>query len=70
MSNQPCFDPLPDIETTRVDELHSLQLQRMQASLGHSYANSPAYKAKFDEYGRHLGFHCDGFHPARNTSNN
>jgi len=53
MSNQPCFDPLHAIETASVDELRSLQLQRMQTSLRHAYDNSPAYKVKFDEHGVH-----------------
>ncbi len=53
MSNQPCFDPLHAIETASVDELRSLQLQRMQTSLRHAYDNSSAYKIKFDAHGVH-----------------
>ncbi len=53
MSNQPCLDPLHDIETASVDELRTLQLQRMKKSLHHAYNNSSAYKAKFDAHGVH-----------------
>jgi phenylacetate-CoA ligase len=53
MSNKPCFEPLHAIETASLDELRALQLERMQSSLRHAYANSPAYKAKFDAAGVH-----------------
>jgi phenylacetate-CoA ligase len=53
MSNQHCLDPLHDIETASVDELRSLQLERMKSSLQHAYKNSPAYKVKFDQSGVH-----------------
>ncbi|MEH6516859.1 MAG: phenylacetate--CoA ligase PaaK [Halioglobus sp.] len=53
MNNQPCLDPLHAIETASIDELRSLQLQRMKSTLQHVYANSPVYKAKFDQHGVH-----------------
>lgn len=53
MSNKPCLDPLHAIETASVDELRSLQLERMRSSLGHAYDNSPVYRRKFDEAGVH-----------------
>jgi phenylacetate-CoA ligase len=40
--------PLEPIERASIDELRSLQLKRLQSSLAHAYANSPAYRAKFD----------------------
>ena len=39
------------IETASRDELHALQLQRMQWSLRHAYENVPHYRAKFDQAG-------------------
>ena len=45
--------PLEPIETASVDELRALQLQRLQKTLAHAYANSPVYKAKFDAAGVH-----------------
>ena len=45
--------PLEPIEKASVDELRALQLERLKWSLGHAYANSPVYKAKFDEAGVH-----------------
>jgi phenylacetate-CoA ligase len=53
MSNSPCLEPLHAIETASVDELRSLQLQRLRESLNHAYQNSPVYRAKFDEAGVH-----------------
>jgi phenylacetate-CoA ligase len=53
MNNQPCLEPLHEIETASIDELRSLQLQRMKSTLQHVYANSPVYKAKFDQHGVH-----------------
>lgn len=52
-SKQPCLEPLHPIETASLDELQSLQLQRMKASLQHAYKNSPVYRAKFDAAGVH-----------------
>jgi phenylacetate-CoA ligase len=53
MSKQPCLEPLHAIETASIDELRSLQLERLSATLNHVYSNSPVYRAKFDEAGVH-----------------
>ena len=53
MKKSHCLDPLHAIETASVDELRSLQLERMQTSLRHAYENSPAYRSKFDAHGVH-----------------
>ena len=45
--------PLDPIEKASIDELRALQLQRLQKTLAHAYANSPVYKAKFDAAGVH-----------------
>ena len=45
--------PLEPIEKASLDELRSLQLKRLRATLHHAYANSPVYKAKFDAAGVH-----------------
>ena len=45
--------PLEPIEKASLDELRALQLKRLRASLAHAYANSPAYRAKFDAAGVH-----------------
>ena len=45
--------PLEPIEKASTDELRALQLKRLQATLHHAYANSPAYRAKFDASGVH-----------------
>ncbi|AMO22842.1 phenylacetate--CoA ligase [Ramlibacter solisilvae] len=42
---------LEPIETASVDELRALQLKRLQATLAQAYANSPVYRAKFDQAG-------------------
>ncbi|HSV52143.1 MAG TPA: phenylacetate--CoA ligase PaaK [Burkholderiaceae bacterium] len=47
--------PLDPIEKASVDELRALQLQRLQATLQHAYANSTVYRAKFDAAGVHPG---------------
>ncbi len=44
---------LEPVEKCSVDELRALQLARLQATLRHAYANSPAYRAKFDAAGVH-----------------
>ncbi len=44
---------LDPIEKASIDELRTLQLERMQWSLKHAYNNSPFYKARFDEAGVH-----------------
>ena len=53
MNKQPCLDPLHEIETASLDELRSLQLQRLKHTLAHAYSNSPVYKAKFDQHQVH-----------------
>jgi phenylacetate-CoA ligase len=53
MSNPHCLEPLHAIETASLDELRSLQLERMKTSLHHAYDNTAAYRAKFDEHGIH-----------------
>jgi phenylacetate-CoA ligase len=45
--------PLDPIEKASVDELRSLQLKRLKATLHHAYAYSPVYRAKFDAAGLH-----------------
>ncbi|HJW53787.1 MAG TPA: phenylacetate--CoA ligase, partial [Burkholderiaceae bacterium] len=44
---------LEPIERASQDELQALQLQRMQWSLQHAYANVPHYRAAFDAAGVH-----------------
>jgi phenylacetate-CoA ligase len=44
---------LEPIETASQDELQSLQLQRLKATLQHAYANVPHYRRRFDEKGVH-----------------
>jgi len=39
---------LEPIERASLDELRALQLTRLKATLQHAYANSPAYRAKFN----------------------
>jgi phenylacetate-CoA ligase len=45
--------PLDPIEKASIDELRSLQLKRLKATLHHAYAYSPVYRAKFDAAGIH-----------------
>ena len=45
--------PLEPIEKASVDELRSLQLKRLKATLQHAYDNSPVYRAKFALTGMH-----------------
>ena len=45
--------PLEPIEKSSVDELRSLQLKRLKATLHHAYTYSPVYRAKFDAVGIH-----------------
>ena len=45
--------PLDPIEKASIDELRSLQLKRLKATLHHAYAYSPVYRAKFDAVGIH-----------------
>lgn len=44
---------LEPIETASQDELQSLQLQRLKATLHHAYTNVPHYRQRFDEKGVH-----------------
>ena len=44
-------DELEKIEKASIDELQSIQLQRMQWSLKHAYENVACYRNKFDEAG-------------------
>ena len=44
---------LDPIERASADELHALQLERLQWSLRHAYANVPHYRAAFDAAGVH-----------------
>lgn len=45
--------PLDPVEKCSLDELRALQLARLQSSLRHAYAHSPAYRAMFDAVGVH-----------------
>ena len=45
--------PLEPIEKASIDELRSLQLKRLKATLHSAYNNSPVYRAKFDAAGVH-----------------
>lgn len=47
------YNQLEPIEKASIEELRSLQLQRMRKTLEHAYNNSPFYKAQFDEAGVH-----------------
>ena len=49
----PAPGDLEPIERASRDELHALQLQRMQWSLKHAYDNVPHYRAAFDAAGVH-----------------
>ena len=57
MRSTPAFAPDPrsldPIETASRDELQALQLQRLQWSLQHAYANVPHYRQAFDAAGMH-----------------
>ena len=44
---------LEPIERASADELRALQLERLQWSLRHAYANVPHYRAAFDAAGVH-----------------
>jgi phenylacetate-CoA ligase len=47
----PSFEELDSIERASVDEIRSLQLERLQWSLRHAYDNVAAYRTMFDEAG-------------------
>jgi phenylacetate-CoA ligase len=46
---------LDPIETASIDELRSLQLERLRWSLQHAYDHVPRYRRRFDEAGVHPG---------------
>jgi phenylacetate-CoA ligase len=50
---RPSTLPLESIEKASTDELRTLQLKRLKATLHHAYANSSVYKSKFDAAGIH-----------------
>ncbi|RVT52247.1 phenylacetate--CoA ligase PaaK [Rubrivivax albus] len=50
---QPAPGDLEPIETASLDELQSLQLQRLKKTLQHAYDHVPHYKAAFDAAGVH-----------------
>lgn len=52
------------IENASVDEIRQRQERRLRKTLHHVYANSPAYKKKFDDH----GVHPDDFHRLEDLS--
>ncbi len=50
-SDKQDYNQLEPIEKASIEELRSLQLQRMRKTLEHAYNNSPFYKTQFDEAG-------------------
>ncbi len=46
-------NPLDPIETASIDELRTLQLERLKWSLNHAYQNVPFYKEHFDQHNVH-----------------
>ena len=53
MDRTPARDTLDPIERAGVDELRSLQLQRLQWSVRHAYDNVAHYRAAFEAVGAH-----------------
>ena len=53
MTEHGSFDTLEAIETASVDELRSLQLERLRWSLEHAWRNVASYRKKFDAAGVH-----------------
>jgi phenylacetate-CoA ligase len=51
MSAQTNYSELEPIEKASQDELQSLQLQRLKATLQHAYLNVPHYRKSFDDQG-------------------
>jgi len=51
MSTQTNYSELEPIEKASQDELQSLQLQRLKATLQHAYTNVPHYRKSFDDQG-------------------
>jgi len=52
-SDKQDYNQLEPIEKASIEELRSLQLQRMRKTLEHAYNNSPFYKKQFDDAGVH-----------------
>jgi phenylacetate-CoA ligase len=46
-------EELDPIETASIDEIRSLQLERLKWALRHAYENVPMYRQRFDEAGVH-----------------
>ena len=53
LGTAPPVDDLSSAERLSADELRALQLERLQWTLHHAYANVPFYRRKFDEAGVH-----------------
>ncbi|GAA3537435.1 phenylacetate--CoA ligase [Nonomuraea rosea] len=53
LGDPPAPDELDPIERVSRDELMKLQLERLQWTLSHAYANVPLYREKFDSVGIH-----------------
>ena len=53
-----------DIEIASIDEIRNLQAARLKETLHHVYANSPAYRKKFDD----LNVHPDDFRTLEDLS--
>ena len=51
LGQAPAAGELDDAERMSVDELRALQLERLQWTLRHAYANVPFYRKKFDAAG-------------------
>ncbi len=49
----PRREDLDPIEIASIDEIRSLQLERLRWTLRHAYENVPMYRARFDEKGVH-----------------
>ncbi len=53
LGESPAADTLDPAERMSVDELRALQLERLQWTLRHAYANVPHYRRAFDAHGVH-----------------
>ncbi|MEV4644127.1 phenylacetate--CoA ligase PaaK [Saccharopolyspora sp. NPDC049357] len=53
LGDAPPIDDLSSAERLSTDELRALQLERLQWTLRHAYANVPFYRRKFDDAGVH-----------------
>ncbi len=49
----PAKETLDPIEIASIDEIRTLQLERMRWSLKHAYENVPMYRQRFDDVGVH-----------------